>query len=250
MIEKETIKNWFKSLKWRDYLIAIFVIASIVFGCIAVHYHNKANDAELALLSQNDSTYYYYNKYKEEYLAKNINIQTIEEIKKRADDLSRELASLKENPIVITKTEVIFQTDTVYMQSDSIVANDSTTHNLFWHYTEPAGHFNIAGNTLVHNDFSQFSTKINQLQIPASITLDIVESKDGLLRIITKSDNPYISLSNVDGVFFDPTKSDILKSKFKRKRWNIGPMVGFGVAPDGKFRPYLGIGLTYGLIAF
>ncbi|MBO6271815.1 hypothetical protein J6O48_03430 [bacterium] len=56
------------------------------------------------------------------------------------------------------------------------------------------------------------------------MTLNIIDDKKNKsLRIIGKTDNPYINITNMDGVVFDPTKSDILKKYYKPKKWSIGP---------------------------
>lgn len=45
------------------------------------------------------------------------------------------------------------------------------------------------------------------------------------------------------------TQTNTLTSREKPKRWSLGPMVGYGYTPSG-FRPFVGVGLTYGLIRF
>ena len=81
------------------------------------------------------------------------------------------------------------------------------------------------------------------------LTLDIIEDKLGI-RLIGRTDNPYISISNMDGVMFDPTKSKYLKKYYKQKKWSIGPTIGYGLSKDLKLTPYIGIGISYGIIQF
>ena len=81
------------------------------------------------------------------------------------------------------------------------------------------------------------------------LTLDIIEDKSGI-RLIGRTDNPYISISNMDGVMFDPSKSKYLKKYYKQKKWSIGPTIGYGLSKDLKLTPYIGIGISYGIIQF
>lgn len=242
---KEKLKSLIKKLTFRDYLLIIIAILAIVFGITSRYYKNKAYEAELALVT--DTLHIYKNKLNEEYLARNIQTLTEKELKKQNSELSEELKSLKEHPLVITKTKVEVRVDTVYTSSDSIIKRDEE-HKLVWHYDEP--YFSIAGNTYVKNDFSSFQTQIVNLQIPATLTLDVIENKEGLIKIIGKSDNPYVRLTDTDGVLLDPTQSKAIKSHFRQKHWNIGPMIGVGLTSDLKIRPYIGVGITYGLINF
>lgn len=68
------------------------------------------------------------------------------------------------------------------------------------------------------------------------------------LQFIGRSDNPYVTIMNVNGVIIDPTNSDVLKSCFKPKKWSVGPQVGVGVGADLKLSPYIGVGITYGIL--
>ena len=80
--------------------------------------------------------------------------------------------------------------------------------------------------------------------------LDDVIDNGKQLSVIAKTDNPYISISNMDGVMFDPSKSKYLKKYYKQKKWSIGPTIGYGLSKDLKLTPYIGIGISYGIIQF
>jgi hypothetical protein len=105
------------------------------------------------------------------------------------------------------------------------------------------------GQTLVKNDFSYFTTQMNKLELSANLTLDIIE-KDKHIHLIGKTDNPYINIMNMDGVVLNPNENKVLKKYFKHKKWNIGPAVGIGLSKDMEVSPYLGVGISYGLIQF
>jgi hypothetical protein len=68
--------------------------------------------------------------------------------------------------------------------------------------------------------------------------------------VLARTDNPYIVIDDVQGAFIDPTKSNVIKSYFKPKRWGIGLQGGIGVCGDLKIRPYIGVGISWSLIQF
>ena len=171
-----------------------------------------------------------------------------DELKKTNAKLYAEVKNLKDNPIVITKTNIVFKTDTIIAQSDSIVTPDVTTKNLFWSARDN-GFYSLNGLTSVKSDFSSFYTTINNLTIPISITTDIIE-KDKKLMFITKSDNPYVNITYMNGAFLNPKDSKVIKSYFPKKHWGIGLQLGAGLDKNLGVTPYLGIGVSYNLITF
>lgn len=55
----------------------------------------------------------------------------------------------------------------------------------------------------------------------------------------------------LDSIFVFPRHEvvTIRETPDKKKRWHIGPAIGFGYTPQG-IQPYLGIGITYSIISF
>lgn len=242
------IKDFISKLTFKDYLIMLITLLCIGLYFGYKHYYNKSLTP--VVITNTDSLTIYKNKLKEEYLSKQIYVQNASDLKKQNTDLANELKKLKDNPIVITKTSMQVKIDTIFAKSDTIIKRDSI-YNLAWHATEPNDYYHISGETNVHNDFSKFNTKINTVQLNTQLTLNVIDDKKNKsLRIIGKTDNPYINITNMDGVVFDPTKSDILKKYYKPKKWSIGPQVGVGLTGDLKFRPYIGVGISYGIIQF
>lgn len=228
-----------KKLTFKDWIILILLLLAIGFGISARHYYNKS--LYPTVIYNSDSLEVYKNKIDNEYVAKDMYIQTVDQLKKENADLYTEIDNLKEHPIIVTKTEIEFKTDTIYMKSDSIVS-DSVYNNLYWSAKEANGYYDISGLTRVHSGFEDFTTSINYLRIPVELTLDVIE-KENKFKFIGITDNPYVSITNFNGAVIDPTTSDVLKNCFKLKRWGIGPQVGVGVSRDLKFSPYIGIGI-------
>ena len=246
-----SIKNIFiwlyKKLTFKDYVIILFVMISCVCYMKYRHYESKSIKPPLVIYNS-DSLEIYKNKLKNLYVSKKIYVDNIKELQNQNCELAQELKSLKDNPLVITQTKMHTKIDTVYAQSDTIIHGDSI-YNLKWHIDEPKGYYAVTGGTDVRKDFSSFSAHIDQFTMNTNLTLDIIEDKSGI-KLIGRTDNPYISISNMDGVMFDPSKSKYLKKYYKQKKWSIGPTIGYGLSKDLKLTPYIGIGISYGIIQF
>lgn len=110
------------------------------------------------------------------------------------------------------------------------------------------------GNTDVHSDFSSFQTTISGLSVPSKITFDIIENKkEKQLMFIGRSDNPYVSITNVNGTVVDSKNSKVLKSYFPQKHWHIGLQAGYGLGLHSNtviMTPALSVGLAYSLFSF
>ena len=235
-----------KKFTFRDWVIFALVLVSARFIISSCYYRQQASKPKYVYVT--DSIESYKNKLKEEYSAKQMIIAERDELKKTNAELYAEVKNLKDNPLVVTKTKVVFKTDTIVASSDSIVTPDILTNNLFWSAND-RNFYDIKGVTSVKSDFSSFRTTVNNLYIPIGITTDIIE-KDGQLMFITKSDNPYVNITYMNGGFLNPTDSKVIKSHFPKKRWGIGLQLGVGVDKNLGVTPYLGIGASYNLIVF
>ena len=171
-------------------------------------------------------------------------------MKHRNDSISAELKKLKDNPIVITKVKTVIKIKEVPMNSDSVNHNQKdSTYTLSWS-ADRQPYFSMRGSTWVKNDFSQFKTTLHDMTMNAMLTVDLVEENKTGIRVLARTDNPYIVIDDVQGAFIDPTKSNVIKSYFKPKRWGIGLQGGIGVCGDLKIRPYIGVGISWSLIQF
>lgn len=242
------VKALLGKLSLKDWLLIALTILCLSFYFEYRHYYHKSLTP--TIVYKTDSLDVYKNKLKEAYASVNVYVQDKNQLKKQNTQLAEELKKLKDNPIVITKTKVKVYVDTIYTQADTIIQKDSI-YDLHWHYLEPNNYFSLNGLTKVKNDFSSFNTNIYNLQLDTEITMDIIDDKkNNRFKLIARTDNPYINITNMDGVVFDPTKSSVLKKFYKQKRWHIGPQVTYGITADGKLRPTFGVGIGYGLINF
>ena len=238
---------WDKMCKFtfKDWVIVALSVVGLYYAISSYYYEKKSKTP--IVIHDNDSLHVYKNKLKEEYAARNVYIQTTKQLKQENSELYNEIKSLKDNPVIVTKTQVVVETDTIYTKSDSIQYVSDSLKTLYWHQNHPEGYYNIAGNTQVYTDFSNFNTKITKMSIPVSMTFDLIE-QDKQLKFIGKSDNPYVKITKINGAVVDPSNSKVLKKYFKPKRLSLGVQGGAGIGKDVKFTPYIGIGLNYDLI--
>lgn len=237
--------KWFISkLTFKDWIILILIV---LCGCFYLNYrHYYKESLTPIVVYSNDSLDMYKNKLNELYVSKDIYVQNIDDLLKEKNQLSQEIKKLKEHPVVITKTDIKVRIDTVKTESVEIINQDSM-YSLKWRTFD--NYYSLNGTTFVNSDFSSFTTQVDSFRMKANITLDILDNKNKL-RIIGRTDNPYITITNMDGVVFDPTESKVLKKYYKQKRWSIGPYVGYGITTDGTILPSVGIGISYGIIKF
>ena len=247
------ILNFFKKFSFKDWLLFIAVIGLIVLYMLYTHVQSEL------LYNRNsfaDTLTVYKNKANELYTAKNTYVQTIKDLKKTNQELYDEVKNLKDNPVVIVKTKTEFKKDTVFANTDSIqpvYQNDSLYYNLHWSVNQEKQYYSFNGTTKVKYDFTDFSTLIKDMRVNTGITLDLID--DGKqLKVITKSENPYINVNDIQSVVIDPTKSKTLSKYFNRQHFIIGPYIGYGIGINSDKKiiatPTIGIGITYKIFGF
>ena len=243
----KAILSILKKLSFKDIVLLVLILFAGFYYIEYKHYYNKSLTP--IVIYDTDSLFIYKNKIKEVYKEKEIYVQTIKDLKNKNTLLANEVNKLKDNPVVVTQTELKVKLDTVYAKSDTIIIepNDSL-YKLKWS-KEDNQYYCIKGQTDVKSDFSKFETQITNLELSTNLTLDIIE-KNNTLQIIGKTDNPYVNIMSMDGVVLDPSKNPLLKKYYKQKKWSIGPSIGVGITKDKNISPYIGIGLQYGIIRF
>lgn len=214
-----------KKLSWQYILIIILfvlLIIAILFGGI---FFNKYRSASKEIVIWNDSLTTYKNKYNEEYIAKNTYILKANQLEAYNKELYKEYKSLKDNPVVITKTKIVTKIDTIYTDIDSIWHNNDM---ILWAWSaKDSCWYNINGTASITKS-EKPSVTINNLNIQSNITMDVID--DGSqLKVVAKTDNPYIKLDSLSSVIIDPLESPTIKNLNKKKRWGIGPYVGVGL---------------------
>lgn len=241
------------NLKIKDYVIIILGVLSIALLLGLCVTYNKYKETKKEIVIWTDEVYSYINKYNEEYAAKKTYILKAEQLEEYNKQLFEEYQSLKDHPLVITNTEILFKTDTV---NTSIYDLFFTNNKIKWEWqAKDSTYYSINGESGVtikdSTECNVYTTIFNQ-EMNANLTMDVID--DGKqLSVIAKTNNPYVSLHNMQSVVIDPNTCPTIKNYFKPKRWGFGPSIGAGILYGIDFNSnsivgvggYIGIGLHY-----
>lgn len=243
------------NLDAKDWIIIALGIIILLLGIGCGIYYHKYQKAEGQVVIWNDSVHIYKNKYNEEYDAKNTYILKAEQLQAYNDELYKEYKSLKDNPIVITKTDVITKLDTVYTNTHD-VTHDSDMIAWIWD-AKDSTYYKISGQSIAYlNNIDSSETVIDNLEMNANLTLDVIDNGKQL-SVIAKTDNPYMQLGDMQSVVIDPMNSPTLKNYYKPKRWGLSLYLGIGMncgwepihnSVGLNIGPSVGIAVTYDLI--
>ena len=224
-----TVAELLNKISLKDALIVILVAFAGVFYFQMKDYKEQSDKT---IIVYNDTIASYKNKLGEECAIKNMYIQQVEDLKRNNESLYAEIKKLKEDPVVVVKTETVFVKDTTYL--NTVAEEDSTEYKLQWNLAESYDKynwFNIEGNTSIKKDSLTYSTYLTNLSIGANLVLDVVETKDkNHFQIITRSDNPNLRFTNIEGAFLDPSKSTVIKNAIKKTNFGFGIYGGYGLS--------------------
>jgi hypothetical protein len=196
-----------------------------------------------------DTVTQYVNKNKELYTANLMYVTDVKDLKKQNEELYAEVKSLRDNPLVVTKIKTVYQIDTIAIEApvtlDTANGNFESKFEYEDEWNSIFGRLN--GNIL--NNTGVFT--LDKLQFNCDITSDIIE-KDGNLYFISKSNNPYLTITNTDGYMLSPEKSKLLKKRFN-KPWGV--MIGVGGTltlydNNVKFLPGINLTIGYKILSF
>ena len=228
------------NLDAKDWIIIALGIIILLLGIGCGIYYHKYQKTERQVVIWNDSAHIYKNKYNEEYTAKNTYILKAEQLQAYNDELYKEYKSLKDNPIVITKTEVVTKLDTIYTNTHDVI-HDSDMIAWAWDVKDST-YYKISGQSIAY--LNNDSTKT------------IIDNGEQL-SVIAKTDNPYMQLGDMQSVVIDPMNSPTLKNYYRPKRWGLslylgaGLNVGYDLINKGvgvNAGGSIGIAITYDLI--
>lgn len=165
-------------------------------------------------------------------------------LKELNSDLQNELKEERGKVVYITKTETTIKHDTITVYSE--IGKD--------------GKFCICFDT-VYSKGNSRDLKIECVSDGTSVASSVVRDEfsmalvtgikreDGVAKIFVRSDYPGFSVSSLEGAVLSQD-DPIFSQDVKKKKFILGPQVGVGVTRSLELRPYVGIGLTYKIIAF
>ena len=191
MLDK--ILDLFKDVKFYIILILIFIIGFLIFQ--NNNYASKLNYNNVILT---DSISYYKNKADELYIQKESYIIENEDLKRINSDLSKEYNNLKENPIVVTKVETKYEIKEVYIESDKAVI-DSLNNIISNFYNYNDNYLSLNASHKLNLNTNVGNLELTNISMNSNIYTNIIE-KDKRLYLISRSDNPYLNITNGLGV--------------------------------------------------
>ena len=220
-----------------------FIILFIALGFSVTKCNSYKKQYQNSYREYRDSVAMYVSKCNEAYAMNNAYIADIATIKRENEELYNEIKSLKDNPIVVTKIKTKYVFDTIYVEpeltADTVTGDFSANIAYQDEWKNFTGRFN--GN--IYSGTSMFS--IDKMELNCSLTTDLIE-KNGKLYFITKADNPYLVINDIDGYLVSPEKLKFLKKQFNRP-WGV--MIGVGCTAmvyDSKVLLAPGINFTFG----
>lgn len=239
-------------MKAKTLVLIVAVCAALFFMFSTAYYRDRLRNIDTSWVT--DSIMTYKNKLGEEYQQKQVLVSTIKDLKEQNASLYEEAKRLKDNPLVVSKVKTVTQIDTVFADTDTVFITEiSPDHRHIvtnWSARDSV-YYSMNGTTTVSDTGDYAQTVINNLTLNSELIYDVVDDGKNL-SILVRSNNPYLNVTNIEGVVLDPTKSKTIAKRFK-KRWGIGPYVGVGVGYSGQsIKPELSVGVAvqYSLFQF
>ena len=246
----KTIYQYIKiGLKWIFSNLERAIIILLCFIILILGMKYCSSEKELAktkaeLIENVDTLTTYKNKLGELYTERETYITDAKTLKYLNDSLYKEYKYLKDHPTVIVKTETVFKVDSIYVEHNPVVADTlKKTYTADFNVLEQ--YYNIAGTTTFNLKQLTAQTMFKTISFPANFTTDLVE-RNNKLYFITKCDNPYVQINNIEGAVISPENSKLLNKKYNNP-WVLALGIGPSVTViDGKIKVIPAINLTLG----
>ena len=176
-------------------------------------------------------------------------VTDVKDLKKQNEELYAEVKSLRDNPLVVTKINTVYQIDTIAIEAPVIFDTANGNFESKFEYEDEWNSIFGRLNGNVFNNTGVFT--LDRLNFNCDITSDIIE-KDGNFYFISKSNNPYLTITNTDGYMLSPEKSKALRKRFNRP-WGV--MLGVGGTltlydNNVKFLPGINLTIGYKILSF
>lgn len=172
----------------------------------------------------------------------------IDDLESMNQNLARRVRELEEiDPWSLINLDLVSDLGARRVDSDvkqideeiEITWSDSTSGNWGFRYLRGRHSFIFDGSV---RDLQSF---IEQDLFSLNISTGFRETSEGYLQVYATTDAPHVRFSNVEGAIIDPRQFVDPETP----RWVIGPSLTVGVDSDFKFRPIIGVSLTYPMIS-
>ena len=234
---------------FKNFIIVLLVILCLVGAWSLYRTKKDLERTKIELVESQDTTFIYKNKAGELYAACETYIADIKELKTANEELYKEYKNLKDHPIIIEKVQTVIKIDSIYIKDDVTVDTLSNMYTADFKFAD--NYCSISGATTLDVLNKAANTSIYNIEIPATFTTDVIE-KNKKLYFLTKCDNPYVQINNIEGAIVSPEQSKVLKKRFNRP-WGV--MIGVGpsitvVNNTVKVYPSLQLTIGYKFISF
>lgn len=173
---------------------------------------------------------------------------SLKDLKNNNKELFNEIVQLKENPIIVEKTKIIYEVDTTQITTIVDTTNnlDGKTYNLNWSYISEDKLCNINGlSSLKLNnkgDILDYNTKLNNIKLDIELKSSISKDDKGRYKQNVTTSSEYVNITKLDGFIIND-------KKVKPKKFGISLFIGPSYnLIDKSIDVSCGIALTYDIL--
>ena len=258
--------DWVRNPNKRQFLMlaAIVLVVMFYFKSCQRQFQLKDELKRQELLNEQntraltDSVRYLKNKAGDIEAVKSSFVTKVEDLEKLNQDLYAELKKEIGTVKSLIKAGVGVDRGEVTLSNDLIRYPDGKTYGLSFKdvYTDSALVWNLRGESkfkMENNTIFPSTTTIFENNMKVKLVMGFKENKDNY-EVWARSGSPLVKFNDLDGVILIPKKPDLTTPVVKKKRFGIGPQIGFGIGSDlsgnMKIGPYIGFGLSHNLLQF
>jgi len=88
------------------------------------------------------------------------------------------------------------------------------------------------------------NTVLSEHSIDMEITTGVTTNERGQKEIFVRTTYPNLTFTDINGVLLEDSP---LREEERRRRWSLGPYIGYGMNTNGEFHPSVGLSLNYNL---
>lgn len=239
-------------------IILLLIVISIGFF---YYFSNRNISLKYKISSQNekalsDSLRIIKDKYDLIIYEKNILVANESELKDLSKNLYIELNTFKKDDkkklitISLLNGKINFLNDSIgklLSKKDSGYIRDDKIETLFDFSDE---YKTLKGGTSIFLNYKDSSFTYNSFltnfSIDLKMTTGLKKNDEGNYEIYFKTNNPYFTISNIEGSIIDKSAFTITQ---KEKKFGVGFQIGYGIGKN-LLTPYFGIGLSYNFWKF
>jgi len=182
-------------------------------------------------------------------------VSKLSDLEKLNADLYNEVRKEIGNVKSLIKAQAGIDRGTLTLSNDLIKYPDNITYGLRFKdvYSDSSLTWTLRGESmfkLQNNTIFPGTTKIMENQIRVGLVMGFKENKDNF-EVFARSSSPLVTFNDLDGTIIIPKKPDITcPAPPKKKRFGIGPSIGYGLSQDLRLTPFVGVSVNWNLIEF